>query len=161
MLVRKSPNADNRTMTPEADKEELFRSTQSHIEDVSNGLKFISNALIERGSIHDHTKIENIDEFYTALRSGHIKDTDWYQKHITKERHHLKSHIPEDVNIIDVVEHLVDCTMAGLTRSGTIYDVDLSTDVLQLAVQNTVELLKKNTTVIEDNDDVLNTPISD
>lgn len=161
MIVKKSPNADSRTMSPEAGKEELTRSTESHVNDVSNGLKFIAGALITRGSTHDHTKTENMDEFYAALKSGHIKDTSWYQKHITEERHHLKSHVPEDVNIIDVIEHLVDCTMAGLTRSGTIYDVDLSSEVLQVAVQNTVELLKKNTTVVESDDNILDKSISD
>lgn len=161
MIVKKSPNADSRTMSPEADKEELARSTESHIKDVGSGLKFIADELVTRGSVHDHTKIENMDEFYAALRSGHIKDTNWYQKHITEERHHLKSHVPEDVNIIDVLEHLVDCTMAGLTRSGTIYDVDLPAEVLQLAVQNTVELLKKNITVVELEDNILNSAISD
>lgn len=161
MIVKKSPNADSRTMNPEADKEELSRSTESHISDVDNGLKFIADELVARGTSHDHTKTRNMDEFYAALKSGHIKDTSWYQKHITEERHHLKSHVPEDVNIIDVIEHLVDCTMAGLTRSGTIYDVDLPAEVLQLAVQNTVELLKKNTTVVEPEDNILNSVISD
>lgn len=161
MVVKKSPNADSRTMTPEADKEELSSSTQSHIEDVGNGLKFIVDAIVARSPSHDHTKTENMDEFYAALKSGHIKDTSWYQKHITEERHHLKSNVPADVNIIDVIEHIVDCTMAGLTRSGTIYDVDLAPEVLQLAVQNTVELLKKNTTVVESDDNILDTSISD
>lgn len=161
MIVKKSPNADSRTMSLEADKEELIRSTESHISDVSNGLKFIADALAARGATHDHTKTANMDEFYAALKSGHIKDTGWYQKHITEERHHLKSHVPEDVNIIDVIEHLVDCTMAGLTRSGSIYDVDLSAELLQVAVQNTVELLKKNTTVVEAEGNVLNSAISD
>lgn len=162
MIIKKSPNADSRTMSPEADKEELIRSTESHIKDVGTGLKFIADAIVARGGVHDHTKMENMDEFQAALRSGHIKETNWYQKHITEERHHLKSHIPEDVNLIDIIEHLVDCTMAGLTRSGTIYDVDLSPEILQLAAQNTVELLKNNTTVIEsDGDDVLDSPISD
>lgn len=160
MIVKKSPNADSRTMTPDADKAELSRSTESHINDVGAGLKFIADTLVARGRDHDHTKMENMDEFHAALRSGHVKDTSWYQKHITEERHHLKSHVPDDVNLIDVIEHLVDCTMAGLTRSGTVYDVDLSPEVLQLAAQNTVEVLKKNTTVVEDDTDVLNTPIS-
>lgn len=53
------------------------------------------------------------------------------------------------MNLIDVIEHVIDCTMAGLTRSGEVYDTDISPEVLQLAVQNTVELLKLNTTVVD------------
>lgn len=160
--IEKSPNADSRTANPEMGKADLLKSTKSHIDDVSDGLLFISDLIKDRcGSAgHDHTKLDNMDEFYAALKSGHIKDTNWYRKHITEERHHLKSHVPEDVNLIDVIEHIVDCVMAGLARSGTVYDIDLSPELLQVALQNTVELLKKNTTVVE-SDDILDQQISD
>lgn len=160
ITITKSPNADSRTANPEMDKDNLVASTKSHISDVDNGLKFIADLIKDRGRDHDHTKLENMDDFYAALKSGHIKDTSWYQKHITRERHHLKSYVPEDVNIVDIIEHLVDCTMAGLARSGTVYDVDISPEVLQVAVTNTVELLKKNTTVVQ-SDDILDSPVSD
>lgn len=150
--VTKSPNADSRTANPEASKMELIRSTESHISDVNAGLKLISDMISERGKKHDNTKLSAMDEFNAALKSGKIKETEWYKKHITEERHHLKSYVPKDVNLIDVIEHLVDCTMAGLTRSGTIYDVDLSPETLQLAAQNTVELIKSNVKVVESED---------
>lgn len=158
--IEKSPNADSRTADPNADKADLLKSTKSHIDDVSDGLVFIEELIKDREGVHDHTKIENMDDFYAALKSEKIKETIWYQKHITEERHHLKSHVPEDVNLIDVIEHIVDCTMAGLARSGTVYDVDPPPEVLQLAVQNTVELLKKNTTVVN-SDNILDQNISD
>lgn len=149
IIAHKSPNADSRTADPAAGKEELLASTTSHIADVENGLRFIGELIIRRGAEHDHTKTEMIDEFYQALKSGHIKDTVWYNHHITAERHHLKSHVPEDVTLVDVIEHLIDCTMAGLTRSGQIYDTDIDPDVLRLACQNTVNLIKMNTRVID------------
>jgi hypothetical protein len=151
ITVHKSVNADSRTANSNFSKESLTNDTNSHIKDVSKGMDFIADQLIERGSIHDHTKTENMNQFYNALKSGNVKNSFWYQMHITNERHHLKSNVPEDVNLIDVIEHIVDCTMAGLTRSGNIYDIGLPPDVLLKAVNNTVELLKKNINVIDSN----------
>ena len=33
---------------------------------------------------------------------------EWYQLHIKAERHHLLSNCPDDVNLIDVLEMIVD-----------------------------------------------------
>lgn len=147
--ISKAVNADSRTAGPNFNQESLLNDTKSHIKDVGQGMDFIANQLMERGKQHDHTKIDNIDQFFDALKANHVKNTFWYQMHIMTERHHLKSNIPDDVNLIDVIEHLVDCTMAGLTRSGKIYDIDLSPELLQKAAANTVELLKNNTIVVD------------
>lgn len=157
--ITKSPNADSRTSKDELTVDELRKSTESHIKDVSKGLGFIAELIQSRGPLHDHTKIDMMDEFYAALTSGKIKETNWYQKHITEERHHLKSYVHNDITLVDVIEHVVDCTMAGLARSGDVYDIDLSPDVLVLAVNNTVELLKKNTRVVTEEVDVLDQDI--
>lgn len=37
---------------------------------------------------------------------------------------------------------VVDCVMAGMGRTGEVYALDISPDVLMTAFQNTVELLK-------------------
>ena len=158
--IKKSINADSRSATKPPTIDELRTATESHRSDVCAAMGFISNLTIERSKLHDHTKMENMEEYHAALNSGKIKETPWYQKHITEERHHLKSHVPDDVNLIDVMEHLCDCTMAGLARSGVVYDIDISPEVLVLACQNTVEMLKENTTVVEgDNDDLMNHPV--
>lgn len=157
--ITKSPNADSRTSKDELTVDELRKSTESHIKDVSKGLGFITELIQSRCPFHDHTKIDMMDEFYAALTSGKIKETNWYQKHITEERHHLKSYVHNDITLVDVIEHVVDCTMAGLARSGDVYDIDLSPDVLVLAVNNTVELLKKNTRVVTEEVDVLDQEI--
>lgn len=157
--ITKSPNADSRTSKDELTVDELRKSTEIHIKDVSKGLGFIAELIQSRGAFHDHTKIDMMDEFYAALTSGKIKETNWYQKHITEERHHLKSYVHNDITLVDVIEHVVDCTMAGLARSGDVYDIDLSPDVLVLAVNNTVELLKKNTRVVTEGVDVLDQEI--
>lgn len=147
--IHKAVNADTRSKNDGFNKESLLADTKSHIGDVSKGLDFIADLLIDRGGKYDHTKIDNIDAFYDALKDDNVKKSFWYNMHITKERHHLKSNPPKDVNLIDVLEHLVDCTMAGMTRSGTIYDIDLSPELLVKACANTVEMLKENIEVID------------
>lgn len=152
ILVKKSPNADSRTMKGMVGKEELKRSTQSHINDVYNGIDLIAQMMLVRAYNHDHTKMELMNEFHEALTGGHIIDSPWYQHHITAERHHLKRHVPSDVNLIDVLEHVVDCTMAGLARSGedaNIFDLDIDPEVLKLAIQNTSKLIRENSKVID------------
>lgn len=58
--------------------------------------------------------------------------------------------MPEDVNLIDVLEMIVDCVMAGMARTGNVYPLDIKNEVLRKAFDNTVELLKRNVEVIED-----------
>lgn len=76
-------------------------------------------------------------------------DGTWYPMHVTIERHHLLSYCPDDVNIIDVLEMIVDCTLAGLTRSGTVRPVEIDSEILKKAVDNTVDLIKNNVELVE------------
>lgn len=155
IVVKRSPNADSRTLQGPVGKEELTRSTQSHIDDVAAGLKLIAELLKSRGQRHDYTKMERMDDFHAALTSGHITDTLWYKHHVTEERHHLKRHVPDDVNLIDVLEHVVDCTMAGIARSGSeanIFDLDIDPNVLALAIQNTSKMIQENVKLVEENE---------
>ena len=61
-------------------------------------------------------------------------------------RHHIDKEdgIPDSVDLVDVIEHIVDCVMAGMARSGEVYDLQLPADVLERAFQNTVQLLTEN-----------------
>jgi hypothetical protein len=54
-----------------------------------------------------------------------------------------------DVNLIDVLDMIADCVMAGMARSGSVYPLNIDTAVLMRAFQNTVELLKSHVTVQE------------
>ena len=54
---------------------------------------------------------------------------------------------PADVNLIDVLEFVADCVMASMARSGSVYPLQLTPDVLERAFQNTVELLKSQVAV--------------
>lgn len=159
--ITKEPNSDSRTAKPGFKKEDLKESTKAHIGHVNEGMKFFAEMLITTAKKHDNTKLSNFDDFFEALNSGRVKESLWYQKHITEERHHLVANVPNDITLVDVFEHLVDCVVAGMSRSGQVYDVDLSSEVLQLAHKNTVELLKKNIKVIDNSkdDDILDTEI--
>lgn len=66
-------------------------------------------------------------------------------------RHHLNEPdgIREDVNLVDVLDFIADCVMAGMARSGSVYPLELPNELLQKAFQNTVELLKSNVQVEE------------
>ena len=55
--------------------------------------------------------------------------------------------IPADVNLIDVLDFIADCVMAGMGRSGSVYALNLPPELLERAFQNTVELLKAQVVV--------------
>jgi len=146
--IVKSPNADSRTADENITIDDLSASTQSHISDVQKGLMLLSSMLMDAGWGHDFTKKAYLEEFYAALMAGNIKESKWYKLHISRERHHLLSNAPTDVNIIDVLEHITDCVMAGLARSGEVFDVEFPDELLKTAVKNTVELLKSKVIVL-------------
>lgn len=151
--VRKSNNADTRTADADVTKEMLLNDTKSHINDVINGCNFISEKILEQAQNHDHTKIEYIDEFYndfiTRKEDGEFKKLDWWNRHLT-ERHHLNDSVPNDVNLIDVIEMVVDCCMAGMARSGYIYDIEIDEQVLKDAVKNTQKMIIEQINLVED-----------
>lgn len=51
-----------------------------------------------------------------------------------KERRHLNDKVPEDVNLIDVLEMICDRVCAGMARTGAVYDVALSNETLKKSV---------------------------
>lgn len=147
--IERSPTADTRTCDwSSVTKEKLRDSSIQHIGDVGRGLGFFGGMMIEAAAYHDQDKITALDQFYADFRTG-FKQTGWWDNHRKVNRHHLNMEdgVPEDVNLIDVIEHIVDCVMAGMARSGYVYDLKLPDEVLQKAFQNTVELLKKNVKV--------------
>jgi hypothetical protein len=127
------------------DKEKLRNDTNSHICHVITLLSDISYKLKEIGKKHDHTKEDYFDEFYDALNSGNINNSEWYEKHFTEERHHLLRKVPEDVNLLDVLEQIADCIATGLIRGDGKIDYNylkLSNEVLQNAYMNTAKMLE-------------------
>lgn len=150
--IKKSKNADTRTAEGYVSKEDLKENSESHIRDVIHVGIWFANIIREQVFKHDHTKIEYIDMFYKDFTSGmkgqEFKELEWFQKHLT-ERHHLNDRCPEDVNLIDVLEMVIDCSVAGLARSGEIYPIKIDNEILQKAVENTKKLIVNNIEIVE------------
>lgn len=149
--IVKSPTADTRTCDfANTSKETLLASSLQHIADVQAGLAFFAGVLLQAAGRHDYDKISDIDGFHRDFLTG-FERTDWWDAHRRLNRHHLlqSDGVPADVNLIDVLDMIADCIMAGMARSGSVYPLKISPDVLMAAFQNTVDLLKANVTVKE------------
>ena len=128
-----------------------------HVEDVKNLAQFFADELVVRVQKHDWTKLKEPyrSMFYRdmcAVMEGKIDffEGEWSKLHYNElEHHHLKEHCPDDVNMFDVIEMICDCVAAGMARSGDVYDLDIPSDVLQRAVTNTVDILKKEIQVVD------------
>lgn len=154
ILIRKSQTADSRTCDySKVDIGTLRQSSYQHIMDVYNGLEFFKRMLTTAAMDHDYDKIQNIRDFHADFLTG-FKEHSWWDKHKKLNRHHLLDvdGIPADVNLIDVLEMIVDCVMAGMARSGSVYPLEIKPDVLMAAFNNTVELLKANVQVVADSE---------
>lgn len=154
--MKRSKDADTRSADHIPTKKELLQNSDSHIGDVQAVGGWLAEKFINQIEQHDFTKIDNIDEFYTDFvdvledKSKSFKDMKWFKDiHIQKERHHLNDRCPEDVNLLDVLEMVVDCTVAGLARSGNVYPIEISKEILDKAIDNTKQLIIDNTEVEE------------
>ena len=149
--IKKSPTADTRTCDwSKVTKEELLKSSRQHKDDVSQGLGFFGGRLLVAAEHHDHDKISNIDGFHRDFQTG-FKQTEWWDEHRKINRHHLLQDdgVPDDVNLVDVLDMIVDCVMAGMARSGSVYPLEINDKVLRDAFNNTVDLLKSQVKVAE------------
>ena len=147
-----NPTADTRTCDySTVTKDQLLAASQQHINDVQEGLKFFSLLLYIAAKNHDTDKLTEIDHFHADFVTG-FKETGWRDAHRQKNRHHLlhPEGIPADVNLIDVLEFIADCVMAGMARSGDVRvrEMKLPPEVLERAFYNTVGKLLNEVEVI-------------
>ena len=145
--IAKNPNGDTRTAPKNVTFEQFQEANDMHGDDVRAVMWELSRMVDEAGEYHDCTKKIHERMFYKDFKStiengDNFTDGEWYKLHITAERHHLLSHCPDDVNLIDVLEMITDCTCAGLARSGEIRDLEIDNDILNKAVKNTCDLIK-------------------
>lgn len=149
--IKKSATADTRSCDfKKVDKETLLRSSIQHINDVSAGLYWFADLLAKASARHDQDKISSIDWFHADFITGFDADhQSWWDNHRKVNRHHLleSDGVPDDVNLIDVLDFITDCVMAGMARSGSVYPLKLDAEILQRAFENTVELMKVNVRV--------------
>lgn len=149
IFVRKSETADTRTCDfANVTKDQLLQSSLSHLYDVHRGLAFFAGLITEAAGRHDYDKLSDIDGFHADFLTG-FKQTEWWDRHRRLNRHHLtmEDGVREDVNLVDVLDFIVDCVMAGSARSGSVYELHLPAELLEKAFQNTVELLKSQVVV--------------
>ena len=146
---------DTRTANRKPSFYEFHEANKDHMVDVQDVMREIALLIEGAGLHHDYTKQIYEAEFYADFckvldgSTEKFTDMEWYQKHIKEERHHINSRCPEDVDLIDIIEHIVDCCCAGKTRSGYISPVVIDPEILQKAVENTVALIDNNTRIVE------------
>lgn len=148
--IKKSPTADTRTCdVTKVERQQLLDSSLQHIADVAKAMAFFSSKLLEAAAAHDYDKLTEIDWFYSDFRTK-FEQTGWWDNHRKIHRHHLAQAdgVPEDVNLLDVLEYVADCIMAGMARSGDVYALEMSDELLQKAFANTVSLLKGQVRVV-------------
>ncbi len=152
--IRKSMTADTRTCDYATVSEDtLYASSVDHITDVRMALGFFAERLERAGAAHDPDKLTDIAGFHADFVTG-FKETGWWDRHRKLNRHHLthEDGIPADVNLIDVLDFIADCVMAGMGRSGSVYPLQLSPELLERAFQNTVEMLKAEVVVVDESE---------
>lgn len=149
ITIQKSQTADTRTCDyANVTKETLLASSEQHIGDVRHALEFFVGRIRDAKAAHDTDKLTDIDGFHADFLTG-FERHEWWDRHRRLNRHHLTEAdgVPDDVNLIDVLDFISDCVMAGMARSGSVYALKLSPELLERAFQNTVELLKREVEV--------------
>lgn len=144
--IYKNSNGDSRTAPKDVSFEAFQEANDMHIQDVKNVMNELAYMLMKQGDKHDWTKkiYERLfySNFLATINDGKdFVNNTWYQEHITAERHHLTSKCPEDVNLLDVLEMIVDCVCAGKARSGEIRPLEIDDKTLKKALDNTVNMV--------------------
>lgn len=149
IVIYETHHCDTRAL-PEGetlDKDEVKHDTELHIDAVKKCCDFICDKIKEQAAHHDHTKLEHLDKYLDDLNSREtdtaFKKRPWWKIHM-QERHHLNDRVPDDVNLIDVIEMVCDCVSAGMARTGEVFTVELDPNVLEKAFKNTMQLLQDN-----------------
>lgn len=155
--INKHTEGDTRVAKGIPSIRDFAKANDDHLSDVRELGDWFAKTLKNNIMHHDWTKRQEPYKsmFYRDLCATiegrmNFMDGEWAKLHYTElERHHLKRHCPDDVNMFDVIEMICDCTAAGMARSGDVYDIDIPAEVLTKAVKNTVELLKEQIEVVK------------
>ena len=153
--IKRNTLGDTRTAERFPTISEFFDSNMMHRNDVAKLMGYIEGKVRSAGKEHDWTKTTEpyrsmfYQDMYNTMKHGAVfVRGEWARMHYEElERHHLGRHVPEDVNLIDVIEMVCDCVAAGLARSGSVREVHIDADTLQKAVRNTVNMLAEEVEV--------------
>jgi len=150
--INKSQTADTRTCDyANVTRDTLAASSAQHIRDVQVALAFFAQLLHRAAAVHDTDDLPDLDGFHADFVTGFVASGSW-ERHRSLNRHHLTTDdgIPAGVNLIDVLDYIADCVMAGMARSGSVYPLELPPELLARAFQNTVALLTAAVVVADD-----------
>lgn len=151
LRIEKSTLGDTRTADHVPTIREFNEANDAHHRDVALLMSDAAAMLTNQGQRHDWTKINEPyrSMFYHAMvramdKTEVFEESAWAKLHYeVLERHHLNRHVPEDVNLFDVIEMVCDIITAAAARSGKLPrgDIELPDEVLRAALGNTVNLL--------------------
>lgn len=155
--MKKNINGDTRSADHIPTIEEFDMANISHRDDVRKLVDRFTKLLLESAEEHDWSKVKEPFKsmFYrdmvdTMEKRLSFEDGEWYKLHTQKlEHHHLNEYVPDDVDLFDVIEMICDCVCAGMTRQGEVRPVEIKNEVLQKAIENTVEILKNQIEVVD------------
>lgn len=155
IFITKNTNGDTRVADHVPSFEEFHQANIEHRNSVKDMMLSFSDEVIVRAFAHDHTKTDDgmEDIFYHDLCEtiyGNMKFTDgeWAKIHYDTERHHLHERVPEDVNLLDVIEMIADCVCAGYARSGNVRSMELNKEILEKAFDNTVQMFSDSVEIV-------------
>lgn len=143
ILIRQNAHADSRSCAYQTvTKEQLATASRMHIGDVREALGFFRERLILLAATHDADKITDLDGFHANFITG-FAERDWLDRHYGLNKHHLDQFggFHADATLLDVLDFVADQVMAAAGR-GTERPVELNNAILQMALKNTVTLLK-------------------
>lgn len=150
--IRKNPNGDSRTAKKDVTFKEFQEANDMHKSDIRAVMFLLSEIILDMGLKHDWTKKSEEKLFYDNFLSTMNEGTDfvrgeWYQYHINNEKHHPLCKCHDDINLLDIIEMITDCVCAGKARSGVVREIEISDEILKIALNNTVKLIDNITEV--------------
>lgn len=148
--IGNSINADSRTAVNKT-KENLLKDSIMHISEVQQVFNLVAYLMIKQGQRHDFTKLTEFNKFfddYMNKAGDPFIYGEWYNIHITEEKHHSNSKLHDDITLIHIFEEIIDKVVAGKGRTGKLNPefFDLPDKTLRLAYKNTIKLIDSITT---------------
>ena len=149
--IYRNTNGDSRVATKIPNFSEFNASNYAHRVNVRDMMFNFAKDIESQGETHDWTKAKEPyrSMFYRDMCNtieGRMKfeDGEWNKLHYATERHHLLRNVPDDVNLIDVIEMIADCVCAGMARSGEVRPLEIDESILTKAINNTVKLMAES-----------------
>lgn len=150
VLVLPHTEGDTRTAEEIPSFSDFTKANRDHRSDVQRAMCSIADIVERRGERHDWTKTDyEFDKLFYAdfvrAMNGEIRFEDgwWYRHHTALERHHLDTRVPDDVNLIDILEMICDQVCTNKARNPDVdAPINIDPDVLTAAVDNTIALVR-------------------